>query len=818
MRTVKAGSRASRLAVVQTEQVAEFIKANHPDMEVEILTMTTTGDRILHKTLDQVGGKGLFVKELDVALRSGQTDFSVHSLKDMPMETPEDLPVIAYSRREDPRDVLVLPKGAGELDVSKPVGCSSRRRILQMREIFPQARMKSIRGNVLTRLEKLDAGEYGALILAAAGLKRLGLEDRISRYFSENEMIPAAGQGILCVQGRAGEDYSWLADFDCRESRDCAAAERGFVAALNGGCSSPVAAYAEVSEGEISLRGLYVDEASGDMKTGCIRGPREDAAGLGRKLAAQLSGCRGKVWLVGAGPGDFGLMTLKGLAVLENAETVVYDRLVGAEVLSKIPAGARAIDAGKQADSHKMPQEDISRLLLREALAGRRVVRLKGGDPFLFGRGGEELELLEEHGVPFEVVPGVTSALSVPAYSGISVTHRDFASSVHIITGHRRQGKELDVNFKALAETGGTLVFLMSVGTLEEIAGGLMGAGMAADTPAAVLERGTTAGQRRIEAPLGEIAGRARESRAGTPAIFVVGDVCALAQRFSWFDKMPLFGEKILVTRPGDRSEGAARRLRELGAEVICVPAVRTVPVSDAESLRAIADAIEGLAGFDLLVFTSAYGVKRFFELLAESGTDIRCLFGKRLAAIGPATADALRERGIFPDLIPGTYDGESLGQAIVKLWGGEGHAGQAPAGAAAEVKRILIPRARNGSRALTEELAAAGDFLVTDLPIYDTETEMRGAGFLREEFSKGGITRVMFTSASTVRGFAEQMESGGAFDFSAVRAVCIGRQTEAAARALGMRTETAKEATAASMVELIVKTRRTPGQDLDGM
>ena len=223
MKKVIAGSRASRLAVIQTELVTGYIGEHFPDFQAEILTMTTTGDRILNRTLDQVGGKGLFVKELDQALRDGRTDFSVHSLKDMPMEIPEDLPVLCYSRREDARDVLVLPKGASEPDFSKPVGCSSRRRSIQMKKLYPQAQMKSIRGNVLTRLEKLDAGEYGTLILAAAGLKRLGFEDRISRYFSPEEMIPAAGQGILCVQGRAGEDYSYLTGFDSADSRDCAA-------------------------------------------------------------------------------------------------------------------------------------------------------------------------------------------------------------------------------------------------------------------------------------------------------------------------------------------------------------------------------------------------------------------------------------------------------------------------------------------------------------------------------------------------------------------------------------------------------------------
>lgn len=288
MRTIVAGSRASRLAVIQTQQVIDYIRAHHPQLAVELLTLTTTGDRILNRTLDQVGGKGLFVRELDQALREGRSDFSVHSLKDMPMETAEDLPILAYSPREDARDVLVLPAGETAFDSQKPVGCSSRRRTLQFLKLFPQARVMSVRGNVLTRLEKLDRGEYGALILAAAGLKRLGLEGRISRFFSPDEMIPAAGQGIICVQGRKGEDYAYLAGFESPKARDCALAERAFVAALNGGCSAPIAAYAQAEGTKLSLRGLYFDEAQGRMETGTIAGERAQAVHLGRELAARL--------------------------------------------------------------------------------------------------------------------------------------------------------------------------------------------------------------------------------------------------------------------------------------------------------------------------------------------------------------------------------------------------------------------------------------------------------------------------------------------------------------------------------------------------
>ncbi|MBS6196262.1 MAG: hydroxymethylbilane synthase [Clostridiales bacterium] len=288
MKRICIGSRESRLAVIQSEMVMEYLKRECPDMEISLLTMKTTGDKILDRTLDKIGGKGLFVKELDKALLEKRSDISVHSLKDMPMETPKELPIVAFSRREDPRDVLVLPKGVTERDPKKPIGCSSRRRILQLKEMFPEAEFKSVRGNVLTRLKKLDEGEYGALILAAAGLKRLELGDRISLYFEPEDLIPAAGQGILAIQGRAGEDYSCLSNYGDREGTFAALCERAFVRYLDGGCSSPVAAHAVVEGDRIHLMGLYYQESTGRYKKGSMDGCVEEAEELGIRLAEKL--------------------------------------------------------------------------------------------------------------------------------------------------------------------------------------------------------------------------------------------------------------------------------------------------------------------------------------------------------------------------------------------------------------------------------------------------------------------------------------------------------------------------------------------------
>ena len=285
---LRIGSRESRLAVIQSRMVMEKIAKAEPAAELELVTMKTTGDKILDKTLDKIGGKGLFVRELDQALREERVDFTVHSLKDMPMEVPEDLPLAAFSSREDPRDVLVLPDGTTEIDRSKPIGCSSRRRQLQLKKLFPDMAIEPVRGNVQTRLAKLEAGQFSALVLAAAGLKRLGLEERISRYFSVEEILPAAGQGILAVQTRKGMNTDCLRLVQDKESACCARAERAFVRALNGGCSSPVAAHA-VAEGTLlTLTGFYVSPDERIQRKGSLSGSVTEAETLGKALARQL--------------------------------------------------------------------------------------------------------------------------------------------------------------------------------------------------------------------------------------------------------------------------------------------------------------------------------------------------------------------------------------------------------------------------------------------------------------------------------------------------------------------------------------------------
>lgn len=285
---ITVASRESKLAVAQAQLIIKAIAGANPQLTLSVVTMKTTGDKILDKSLDKIGGKGLFVKELDYALRNKLANITVHSLKDMPAEAPEDLPLLAFFVRGNPLDALVLPQGQTKIDITKPIGCGSARRVLQLKKLYPNIEVKLIRGNVQTRLAKLDSGEYCATVLACAGLERLGLTDRISRVFTAEEMLPAAGQGTLAVQGRAGEDYAFLREIDDKSTRQASLAERTFVRILDGGCSSPIAAYAEVKGKNIIITGLYCDENTGKYIKGSESGVAEDGEALAKKLALRL--------------------------------------------------------------------------------------------------------------------------------------------------------------------------------------------------------------------------------------------------------------------------------------------------------------------------------------------------------------------------------------------------------------------------------------------------------------------------------------------------------------------------------------------------
>ena len=495
----------------------------------------------------------------------------------------------------------------------------------------------------------------------------------------------------------------------------------------------------------------------------------------------------GNVILVGAGPGDPGLLTVKGREALAQAEVVVYDRLISPAILAMIPEGAEAIDVGKRAARHTVPQREINQILLRKAQEGKHVVRLKGGDPFVFGRGGEELEILAENGIDFQVIPGVTSAVAAAAYAGIPVTHRDCCSSLHVVTGHRREGTALDIQFRALVQGGGTMVFLMGVGALPEIVSGLLEAGMAPNTPAAMVERGTTPCQRRCGGTLSNLPERAAEMGISSPAVIVVGQVCAQAEKFDWFSRLPLKGRRILVTRPKERAGALSEKLRALGADVTEYPCIATVPLDPCPELE---EALGRLSRYEWLAFTSPAGVEAVWRCLGRLGRDARAFGNIKLAAIGGGTAKALEGHGLSADLVPEVYDARHLGMAL---------AGAAKA-------RVLILRAQEGSPALTEALSGAG-VSYDDIAVYRTIYQNPRWAELRRALDAGELAYVTFTSASTVKGFVSTV--GADADFGKIVGLCIGEQTAGEAEKHGIPVQVAEKATVDALVALAAKACR---------
>ncbi len=476
----------------------------------------------------------------------------------------------------------------------------------------------------------------------------------------------------------------------------------------------------------------------------------------------------GRVYLVGAGPGDPGLLTARALELIARADVILYDRLIPPEALESARGDAELLFVGKEGGGESVAQAQTEALMVERARAGKVVLRLKGGDPFVFGRGGEEALALRAAGIPFEVVPGVTAGVAAPAYAGIPVTHRGLASAVALITGHEDPDKdETAIDWLALAAFPGTLVFYMGVRQLPHIAASLIDAGRPASEPAAVVERGTLPDQRTVTGTLASIAERARAEGVRPPSITLVGPVAELASQLAWRPPLPLSGHTVAVTRARAQASGLARRLRELGAKVVQAPVIRIQPIADGE-MGCQSPPLD-LSPYDLICLTSPNGVACLFERLAQSGsspTDARALAGAQVAAIGPGTARALAEHGIAADIVPERYVAESLVAALAEL----------------PVRRALIARAREARDVLPDALRARGAE-VDVLELYETVAEPLSPPALA---AARGADYITFTSSSTVRFFLEA--AGGSADLSpTTRIVSIGPVTSATLRERGL-------------------------------
>lgn len=445
------------------------------------------------------------------------------------------------------------------------------------------------------------------------------------------------------------------------------------------------------------------------------------------------------VYLVGAGPGNSGLFTIRGREVLEAADVVIYDRLTGAGVMAMIPERAITIDAGKSAGAHKLQQNEIEKIMIDYAKKGLKVVRLKGGDPFLFGRGGEEAEALINAGINFEVVPGVSSALAVPECAGIPVTHRNFCSGINIFTAHDKNNLLPDFNNTAS-------IFLMGVSHAKELQEKLLYS-LSPETPCAIIENGTIYSQRVFRTKLSLLYNSVLENNIKPPAVIIAGKIAGI--NLSCRNNLKLHGKRIIITRPAGRGEKLAKMFRDYGAEVILMPTIKTSVIHDALNGQ-------NISGYDWAGFTSVTGVEAFFEVLCESGRDVRELEGAKIAAIGSATRDALKSHGLKVEYMPEIYDGESLAKGLVKFGGS-----------------VLMFRALNGTPYISEILSK-NDINFNEICIYSID-------YVELKHVPENADIIIFTSASTVRGFAENIKT-----MRSSKAVCIGRQTAREAKKAG--------------------------------
>ena len=527
----------------------------------------------------------------------------------------------------------------------------------------------------------------------------------------------------------------------------------------------------------------------------------------------------GKVYLIGAGPGDPGLLTLRGKEILEKADVVVYDRLVSPAILGMCNPKAKMVDVGKMPQHHKVKQSEINKLLVQFAceMPSATIARLKGGDPFVFGRGGEEALELVNAGVEFEIVPGITSAISVPAYAGIPVSHRGIATSFHIVTGHEKaeSNGELSLDFENLAHCSGTLIFLMGIANMDFIAQRLVECGKDPKTPVAFIEKGTTPYQRTVMATLATAGETIVREKVTAPAITIMGGVVELGKSLAWKKNLPLSGKRLVVTRAAKQASGITARLTALGAEVIETPMIETrtlkcpsvipAPSSVIPAKAGISSAIfDTLADFDLLAFTSVNGVESFFKQLFDAGYDVRILAGKKIASVGKITEKKLLEYGIRCDYVPEDHTGEGLGKLLATL------VPQSTEGATSNpIPQILLLQGNLADDTMTKLLPQATRWVV-----YETLPVSELPEWKREAVESADA--VVFASSSAVENFVKVMPQSveGSDSYPEPRAsnlnprtsFCIGRLTEATARKHGFETVTSDETTMDSLVKKIVE------------
>ncbi len=503
---------------------------------------------------------------------------------------------------------------------------------------------------------------------------------------------------------------------------------------------------------------------------------------------------KGTVYLVGAGPGDAGLLTLRGAELLRRADVVIYDVLANADLLRMAPSTAEFISRGSRTTEKALTQDQLNALMISKASEGKCVVRLKGGDPYIFGRGGEEAEELAAANISFEVVPGVSSIVAAPNYAGIPLTHRGVASTFTVLTGHEDPEKdESDLNFEEIARIPGTKVILMGLKRLRELAETLVASGMSPKTPVAIVRHGTTGGQKSVEGTLATIADVAAKAKISAPAITIIGDVVKLRDKLNWFEQRPLFGQRIVVTRTREQASQLSKQLHDLGAEVLEIPTIKIVPPSE-ELRQYLIDALLELNSYNWLVFTSPNGVTAFFDLFFKRFQDLRDIGGARIAAIGPATAAKLKELHLLVDLMPDEALASKIATAFDKF-------------ETVENLKICLLRAEVANPDLPKALEELGA-IVDDVPVYKTVPETEDLNGAAAKLAEDGADWITFTSASTVEHFHARFDLPKLLKkFPQAQLVSIGPETSKAIRALGLEpTHEAKEHSIDGVIKALTK------------
>lgn len=506
---------------------------------------------------------------------------------------------------------------------------------------------------------------------------------------------------------------------------------------------------------------------------------------------------KGRVYLVGAGPGDPKLISVRGMEAIQKADVIVYDRLANPRLLKHRRPEAELIFVGKLPDKHILKQEEINQLLVDLALQGKVVTRLKGGDPSIFGRVGEEAELLADNDVIFDIIPGITSSIAVPAYAGIPVTHRDFTSSFAIITGHEYPNKTYSsLDWEHLAKAIGTMVFLMGVANLEQICRELIRCGKPPEMPVALVRWGTWADQQTITGTLADITEKVRAANFKSPAVIIVGEVVKLREKLAWIEKKPLFGRRVLVTRARSQASELVDLIDDMGGEAVEFPVIRLQPPSRPEDIQALDLALDKLDEFDWVLLTSVNGVEYFFRRLREKGIDVRKMGKARIAAVGPKTAEALAERGIIADVLPAKYQGEGILEAIQA----DLKAGQ----------KVLLPTADLARDYLPARLKELG-LEVTEVDVYENVLTTDDGDEIIHLLQNQSIHIITFTSSSTVTNLLEALRQLGVEEplslLQGVEIACIGPKTAETASQCGLPvTYMAEEATVASLVQSITQ------------